>query len=207
MSGLRVCPQCKIRIERCGTDGNGRLVVERVPCHCRRPKRRWAVRVDDARRRACICQHCERPVAGKPKVALYCAEHRAEAHTASRLRYRERTGNENGRAYYRRHRRKILRKARTYTRRNRDRLCAYKRRWRQANRDKVRAQKRREALRRGGDTPAAIKRWRTEVAAGIRAPGREPRNANGERVCLHDCGSVVVGRAKLCASCRSAGAP
>lgn len=79
----------------------------------------------------------------------------------------------------------------------------YKRQWRQANRDKVRAQKRRAALRRGGETPEGVVRWREEVEAGIRTPDRAPRNARGDRLCLTpDCYTVMTGRAKKCEPCK-----
>ena len=204
-SGLKRCRQCGKQLERFDVARGGELVSVKVLCRCPfRPKRRWTAQVDAERRRACICQRCDQPTVGRPKVALYCAEHRREAYGEAQARHRAKVGNKHQRAYYERHKEKVRRKARAAAQRERAERAEYKRAWRKRNRDKVRAQKRRSALRRGGGTPPSVKRWRQAVAAGEHQPQREPRNARGERICLHGCGTVVRGRAKMCAACKDA---
>lgn len=73
----RQCGKLQFRIE---TDGMGRSFEVPKPCPC--PKKRaprsqaWREAIDHDRRRACLCQLCDEPTAGKPKVALYCEGHR-----------------------------------------------------------------------------------------------------------------------------------
>ena len=207
------CPTCQRRlIVRFETDGSGRVVEHVAPCPACAPKpkkrRAWALRVDVERRRAGICQRCPMPVTGKPKVALYCDRCRKDAQAEARARHQAKVGNKHGRAYYYRHREKILERERRRYQENpaeRERRNAYKREWRRRNRDKVRMQKRRAALRRGGKTPEHIVRWRKQVEAGLRVPNRARRNERGERLCLTPgCQSVMHGMAKKCEACKRA---
>lgn len=188
------CPGCGRRPVRLDTR-DGRLVEIDDPCRC--PT--W-------RRLHCVCRWCERPVTGKPKVAVYCERHRKAARAKSQQAYYHSTNGKYAREYRESHREELRIKARLAyqldpeKRRQRN---EYKREWRKRNRDKVRAQKRRAALRRGGETPASIVRWREEVEAGRRTPKRARRNARGDRLCLTpDCPSVMRGRAKKCERCK-----
>lgn len=204
------CPTCGARLRvHLDTDGHGRLEEHVEPCAtCTAPPKRraWTGRVNVERRRAAICQLCDAPVTGKPKVALYCDDHRRQARAQAQEKHRAKVGNKHSRAYYARHRDKVIERERARYQNDpevRRRRNEYKRQWRKLNRDKVRAQKRRAALRRGGDTPESIRRWRKEVEAGIRTPKRARRNARGERLCLTpDCPSVMRGHAKKCEACK-----
>jgi hypothetical protein len=135
-------------------------------------------------------------------VALYCEVHRAEVRAEAQRKHLAKVGDKHRRAYVARHHDKVLASARKYAHEHREEMAEYKRQWRKRNRDKVRAQKRRAALRRGGRTPDGIRRWREEVLAGSREPTRAPRNADGQRLCLHGCRRVLTGRAKICESCK-----
>lgn len=188
------CAGCLRRPIRLDTV-DGVLVEIDDPCRC--PE--W-------RRLNAVCRWCDAPVTGRPKVALYCDQHRKLARKRSYRKYLARVGNQNGRAWYRRHRDEVLATARMRHRLDagaRERKNAYKREWRRKNRDKVRAQKRRAALRRCGQTPDYHRRYMAEVAAGIRTPQRAPRNERGERLCLTPgCRRVMKGRAKKCEPCK-----
>src|SRR5690606_17185705 len=136
------CPTCQRRlIVRFETDGSGRVVEHVAPCPACAPKpkkrRAWALRVDVERRRAGICQRCPMPVTGKPKVALYCDRCRKDAQAEARARHQAKVGNKHSRAYYYRHREKILERERRRYQENpaeRERRNAYKREWRRRNR-------------------------------------------------------------------------
>jgi hypothetical protein len=160
-----------------------------------------AVKVDKARRRACICQRCDLPTVGRPKVALYCTEHKRAAHKESQRRHHEARGAEHSRRWREKNRAKARRMAREYARKNRQRRNDYKREWRARNRDKVRAAKRRWALR--GKLAEAQRRHRQRARENGHVPMPAPRNEHGERLCLRDgCTEVVTGRRKLCDTCR-----
>lgn len=189
------CPGCGKAQVYLDTDGSGRLIEITVPCRCAH----W-------RRIHGICRYCDRPVTGRPKVALYCDAHRKLAERQRQERYRAKHGAENARRYRERHGDRIRERARAYYRDDpevRERRNAYKREWRRRNRDKVRAQKRRAAIRNPDRARQYIRRYREEVAAGLRTPKRAPRNERGERLCLTPgCRIVVTGRAKLCDACK-----
>src|SRR5690606_35268632 len=95
------CRQCGKLQVRPGTDGRGNLLEYADPCPCpkvapKKPKARraWLANVDQDRRRACICQRCDEPVVGKPKVALYCEPHRLEARREAWESFRAKVGPE-----------------------------------------------------------------------------------------------------------------
>jgi len=195
----------------------GRLVEIPTPCRCMveaaRPKppkpkerREWASRVDRDRRLACVCQRCDLPTVGKPKIALYCAEHRAEATRERVARHAAKVGDKHVRAYRARNLEKLRRKAREAYQSDpelRARRNEYKRAYRKLNRDKIRADKERAALRNFRTNGEPIKRWREEVGAGLRKPKRARRNRDGERLCLTPgCRSVMHGRARKCERCK-----
>jgi hypothetical protein len=208
------CRQCGKLQVRHATNGMGKLVEVDAPCPCPKvappkPKqtREWATTVDRERRRACICQLCDEPVMGKPKVALYCEAHRAEKRAETQARFREKHGDKHQRAYAERNREKLRKRARQRYQRNREereRRNEYKRLWRKLNRDKVRAQKERAALRNFRDPQPGVKRWRAEVEAGVRKPKRARQNQAGERLCVTPyCRQVMQGRAKKCDRCKA----
>jgi hypothetical protein len=210
MSASRLHCRCgKVRVARFDTDGHGGLVDITPACVCAtaapKKKRAWALKVDAERRRACICQRCDQPTVGKPRVSLYCLTHHTEVRREIELRHKEKVGQKHVRNFRARHRARLLRKARAYHRKHRAQMLDYKREWRKKNRDKVRQQKRRSALR--GRTAEAQRRRRADIAAGFRAaepqqPAR--RNESGERLCLtSSCNAVVRSRAKLCPACRA----
>lgn len=204
------CSACGRLQTRFDTDLQGRVVEIPEPCACMRaaqkPRgRKWAITVDDARRLACICQRCDLPTAGKPKVSLYCEAHRIEARAETFARHKAKVGNKHEAAYRDRHREKLRRRARAQARREREKRAEYKRAWRKRNRDKVRAQKERAALRawKKPDAYEYHRRYRQEVAAGTRQPKRARRNLRGERLCLTvDCHAVMSGYARKCEACK-----
>lgn len=206
------CPRChQMRTLHFETDGMGGLVDVTPPCPCQdraqteQVERSWSDEVDVARRRACICQRCERPTVGRPKVALYCDEHRKEARAQAQRKMYEKRGGEYQARYRKRHRKKLNRKARQRLEdpEVRKRANDYKRQWRAQNRAKVKLQKRRSALR--GRTAERMRRYRERVAAGEHTPTRTRWSEDGRRLCLTDgCPSVMEGRAKLCRACKEA---
>lgn len=208
------CGACGQALVRFDTDGMGRLVEVPAPCPCQRaeakkPKRlprtpAWRQRIDNDRRRACVCQLCDEPVTGKPKVALYCDAHREERRRETQIESRREKMAAYSRRYRERNREKINRKERARARRDRKKRAEYKRAWRKLNRDKTAKQKERAALRNFRDPAPGVRRWREEVAAGERTPTQARRNERGERLCLNTgCGSVMAGRAKKCEPCKT----
>lgn len=209
------CRQCGRLQFRVTTDGRGRLVETPDPCACPkvRPeveRRAWARTVDRERRRACICQRCDSPTVGKPRVALYCEAHRVEARAAALARFKRKTGpeyqRETTRRYVERNREAVRQRARESYQdpEVRERRNEYKRQWRKANREKVRLQKERAALKHYRTNGDASERWRQRVAAGEHKPKPERRNQHGERLCCHGrCRQVVTGRAKMCERCKA----
>jgi hypothetical protein len=204
------CRQCGRAQVRLGTDGRGNVVDVPEPCACPKvaPKRTPAYRasVDAARRLACVCQLCDEPVHGKPKVSLYCEAHRDERRKAVVKKSLGKAEVKPWTTYYRRHHDKVLARERKRHQKNeaeRERRNAYKRAWRKANRDKVRAQKERAALRNFRDPQPGVKRWRAQVEAGERKPTRARRNKHGERMCCNGlCRQVVEGHARMCERCK-----
>lgn len=209
----RICGKLQVRL---ATNGMGLVVELPDPCACvvpvkPKPTREWAKHVDRERRRACICQLCDLPVVGKPKVALYCETHRAERIAEAQRKMRAKVGNKHQRTYYERHGDRKRKSARDRYQKNaaeRERRNEYKRQWRKLNRNKVRAQKERAALRnwKTAEVTAAEKtrRYRAEVVAGLRQPKRARRNKEGERLCVTPyCRSVMHGRAKKCDRCKT----
>jgi hypothetical protein len=193
------CRGCGELQTRIGTDGNGHVVDVPHPCRCRY----W-------RRRNGVCRACDRPVVGKPRVAVWCDTHREAAIEAALRKHAEKVGNKHQVAYRERHRERCNARARARYQNDPEKRRLnneYKVEWRRKNREKVRLQKERASLRRYRDpTPEGIRRWRDEVARGVRAPVRAPRNERGDRLCLAEgCTNVARGRAKLCASCKAAG--
>lgn len=209
------CRQCGKLQARHTTNGMGKLVEVAAPCPCPkvRPKRtpKWREAVDDARRLACVCQLCDEPVVGKPKVALYCEAHRVERRKRAVRKWLAKQEVQPWQRYAERNREKLRAKARATYQKNpeeRARRNEYKRAWRKLNREKVRAQKERAALRawkKPGPTPTdKTQRYRAEVEAGVRKPRRARRNKAGERLCLTPyCHSVLTGRAKKCDRCKA----
>lgn len=207
----RVCGAAQVRFD---TNGMGHLVEVPDSCSCpwpppRKPKPRRQPRtdVDHDRRRAAICQHCDEPVVGKPKVALYCETHRKEARAAAQERHRIKTDDAARKRYQEQNREVLNARARERLKdpEVRRRRNEYKRAWRKLNRDKIRAQKQRHALRNFRTNGEPVKRWRAEVEAGVRKPKRARRNRKGQRLCLTPgCRSVMTGRAKLCVYCKHA---
>lgn len=206
----RECGKPQVRFE---TNGMGRLVEVPAPCGCVERAQReirvvartpaWRQRIDNDRRRACICQLCDEPVTGKPKVALYCDTHRAERRKETQVENRKAKMREYSRRYRERNREKVRRKERARARRERKQRAEYKRAWRRLNRDKTRAQKQRHALRNFRDPSRSARLWREKVAAGEHAPTPERRNESGDRLCLTPtCPEVVTGRVKLCDGCK-----
>lgn len=198
------------RTLRIGTDGNGRLrEMLEVPCACGfpAPARRQETEAERARRHAGLCRHCDSPVAGGIRAA-YCAEHRRAARLQVERQNRERNGDSAQRKYRENNRELLAEKSRARyqdSQAERDRRNDYKRRWRALNPEKVRRQKERYALRTYATSGEAAKRWREEVAAGLRTPKPARRNLRGERLCIApDCPSVVRGMAKMCRACKRA---
>ncbi|MDB4952063.1 MAG: hypothetical protein JWM27_4712 [Gemmatimonadetes bacterium] len=186
----RGCGKLQVRME---TTGMGRVVEVPAPCRCAF----W-------RRVNCICRVCDHAVVGKPRVALYCAEHRAAARAASVARHRAKVGEKHQRAYYARNADRKRAQARAYYQSSAERRArknAGKAEWRRRNPDKVRAQKARYELRHWKEDDSYMARYRAEVAAGERTPAPLPRNDRGERTCLR-CPTPLAGRAKICAACR-----
>lgn len=201
-SDRRYCGYCrKSRLTRFATDGSGRLADLTPACPCggrnRQPKKEWAKNVDRERRRAAICQHCDQPVVGKPKVALFCEAHRKASIAAAQKRHLEKVGTKHQDAYKQRHYERMRAKWRKYHAEHWQEKADYKREWRRKNRDKVKAQKRRHALR--GLSAEGARRHKAKVRAGVVKPKSTRRNAQGERLCLAPwCRQVMHGRAKLC---------
>lgn len=108
------CRMCGALQTRLTTDGMGRVIEVPYPCGCVVVKKTpaWRKGVDDERRRALLCQLCDEPVVGKPKVALYCAAHRAEKRAETQARFREVHGDKHQRAYAERNKEKIRKRAR-----------------------------------------------------------------------------------------------
>lgn len=205
MSARKYCGYCrKHRFATFTTDGNGGLLDLTPPCPCgkknRKPTKPWAIAVDRERRRAGICQQCDEPVVGKLKVAIYCELHRKESFERSQRKHKMKVGNKHGRAFYERHRERILARQRKRHAKDavaRERKAAYKREWRRKNRDKVKAQKRRYALR--GRSAEAARRIKERIRAGEHKTQPTKRNKDGQRTCLHPyCRTVMTGRAKMC---------
>jgi hypothetical protein len=169
----------------------------------------WRKDVNEAKRLAGVCQLCIRPVEGKPKVALYCARHRALRLKDAQRKHIAKVGNKHQQKFYETHRNEILEKQRERHAkdwRRRKRRAEYKRRWRKENRDKVKAQKRRHALR--GKAAEAARRRRERLGDMARVSKKPaPRNERGERLCLAGCGAVMRGRAKMCAACKAGAVP
>lgn len=185
------CGKAQVRLD---TDFFGHVVEIPSPCRCAY----W-------RRIHGICRACDEPVTGKPKVAVWCDRHRALAHKWAQRKHLAKVGWRHQAEWRARNPEKARESARRYQQDEleRQRRNDYKREWRRKNRDKVRAQKRRAALRRGGKTPPAIARWRSEVEAGLRTPTPAPKNERGERLCLTPgCRAVLTGRAKKCRACK-----
>jgi hypothetical protein len=206
------CRQCGRLQVRQTTNGMGKLIEAPDPCPCPkvRPKRtpKWREAVDDARRLASICQLCDEPVAGKPKVSLYCEAHRQERRKRAVRKWLAKQEVQPWQRYAERNREKLRAKARaTYQNdpAERARRNEYKRKWRKANREKVRMQKERAALKHFRDPQPGVKRWRAEVEAGERKPRRARRNKHGERLCCNGlCRQVVTGHARMCDRCKDA---
>lgn len=213
------CRQCGALQVRFATDRMGHTVEVAAPCPCPkvappRPKRvqAWRAGVDAPRRLACVCQLCDEPVAGKPKVALYCEAHRKEARRAVVKRHLDKlpADAKPWTKHYQKNRRRILARERARYQKDdaeRERRNEYKRRWRKLNREKVRQQKERAALRawkKAGPTPTDKSRlYRAEVEAGVRRPRRARRNQHGERLCGNGrCRQVVTGHARMCDRCK-----
>jgi hypothetical protein len=207
------CRQCGRAQVRLGTDGRGNVVDVPDPCPCPKvappkPKRTPAYRasVDAARRLACVCQLCDEPVHGKPKVSLYCATHRTEKEREAVARYKEKHGYADQNRWKARNQERVRQTARAYYQNDderRERRNQYKRAWRKANREKIRAQKERAALRNFRDPAPAVKRWRERVAAGEHKPKPARRNKHGERLCCNGlCRQVVEGHARMCERCK-----
>lgn len=209
------CKQCGKLQVRFTTDGRGHAIEVVSPCPCpkvappksaREPKRAWAIAVDAERRRAGICQRCDEPVVGKPKVALYCEAHRVEARAEVERRHREKVGDKHERTYRERHAEELRQRARESYQNDpevRARRNAYKRAWRKLNRDKVRAQKERSYRRRKIQFADYLEQYQADVAARIRKPQRR-RNKYGERLCVSPyCRQVMKGRAKKCVHCKA----
>jgi hypothetical protein len=207
------CRQCGRLQTRMTTDGSGHAVEVAAPCLCLRaapPRRKrtpaWRADIDDARRLACICQLCDLPVHGKPKVSLYCEPHRDERRREVLARFKEKHGDAAQIRWKERNREKVRQTARAYYQNDEERRArrnAYKRAWRKLNRDKVRAQKERAALRNFRDPQPGVRRWREQVEAGERKPTRARRNKHGERLCCNGlCRQVVTGHARMCDRCK-----
>lgn len=208
------CRQCGKRQVRFETLGTGHAVEVAAPCPCPKtpppappkPKRAWATAVDVERRRAGICQRCDEPTVGKPRVALYCEAHRKEARAEAQRKMRAKVGGRYTRAYAERNREKLAAKARAYYQGDpavREHRNAYKRLWRKLNRQKVRAQKERAALKHFRELPEWQRHYREDIRAGKRKPKRARTNKNGERLCVTPyCRSVMTGRAKKCLKCK-----
>lgn len=202
MSPRRYCGYCrKYRLARFTTDGSGGLLDLTGPCACggknRKPVKEWAKNVNRERRRAAVCQLCDAPVCGKPKVSLYCEAHLKQRRAEAQRKHKMKVGNKHQRAYYVRHYEKCRRKWQKYHAEHREEKAAYKREWRKRNRDKVRAQKRRYALR--GRSCEAARRIKERIRAGEHRTQHTKRNKDGQRTCLHPyCRTVMAGRAKMC---------
>jgi hypothetical protein len=128
--GARTCQHrhgpgiCGAVLETVVERGTGRTVVRCPACE---------------RRLRGICRTCPRPVAGRVRSAVYCAECKERAQREQQEAYARRNVEEKRRRERERHR---ALDAEARARKN-----AQKRLWRKANPDKVRQQKRREALR------------------------------------------------------------
>lgn len=206
------CRQCGKLQVRMTTNGSGHAVEVASPCSCPKTaplkpksKRAWAIAIDDDRRRACICQRCDLPTVGKPKIALYCETHRKEARAEVEKRNRKKAGNRYQRTYYERHGDLQRQRSREYYQNDPERRESrneYKRAWRKLNRNKVREQKRRSYRRRKLQFADYIEKYQAEVAAEVRKPQRR-KNKHGERLCVTPyCRSVMTGRAKKCLKCK-----
>lgn len=203
------CRQCGALQTRPDTDGRGHLIDVPAPCPCPkvRPARTpaWRKDVDDARRLVGLCHLCDEPVAGKPKVALYCEQHRAERRRAVVKKSLQKATVKPWRTYYRTHHDEILQRERERYQNDpaeRERRNAYKRAWRKLNRAKVAAQKKRSHRRRKLYVGDYQERYRAEVEAGARRP-KTRRNKDGERLCVSPyCRQVMHGRAKKCDRCK-----
>jgi hypothetical protein len=175
--GSRTC-QHKLGAGLCGgflevtTDGNGRAVMRCPLCRLRE---------------AGLCRDCRRPVQGRVRSAIRCAECKRVASMQHSARYAKN------------HRTEVRRSATRYYKANaaiRKARNEYKKAWRKANRDKVRAQKRRSALR--GMSAKAAQRHRERVKDS--APAQVLRLT--PRTCL-TCPTVVHGRVKKCVMCKA----
>jgi hypothetical protein len=206
------CRQCGRLQVRQTTNGMGKLIEAPDPCSCLkvRPKRtpKWRESVDDARRLASICQLCDEPVVGKPKVSLYCATHRSEQKAATLARYKRKHGHAAQYRWKERNPEKVRKSARDYYRKSKARREArneYKRLYRKVNREKIAAQKERAALRNFRDPAPSVRRWREKVEAGEHRPKRARRNKHGDRLCCNGlCRQVVTGHARMCERCKNA---
>lgn len=188
------CGKAQVRLD---TDRMGRLVEIPTPCRCAH----W-------RRLNCVCRHCDRPVTGKPKVALYCDHHRKQALARSQKRYNVRTGYAATKRYQQRNRKKLAEKANAYYAADparRARKDAIREAWRHENRETENA-RRRAWYRENRDAVLAYQRqYRAEVKAGLRAPKVARRNSFGERLCeTPDCRAVMRGRERKCGPCKVA---
>lgn len=208
------CRQCGKLQYRMETNGMGRAFEVPAPCLCPKeaPKRAkrtpaWRATVDNDRRRACICQLCDEPVHGKPKVSLYCPTHRSERERAAAKRWSDKAEVKPWQTYAERNREKLRKRARAHYQKEpaeRERRNAYKRAWRKLNRDKIRAQKERAALRNFRDPAPTVRRWRERVEAGEHKPKPARTNKHGQRLCVSPyCRQVMEGRAKKCERCKA----
>jgi hypothetical protein len=197
VSSRRYCGYCrKYRFERFTTSGDGALIDLTPPCRCGK-KHRARADVDHDRRRAGLCQRCDEPATGKPKVALYCEAHRKERQKEAQRKHLMKVGNKHQKLYLERHYDRAQKKWRKYHAEHREEKAAYKREWRRMNRDKVKAQKRRYALR--GHSAESARRIKERIRAGEHTTQPTKRNKEGGRTCLHPyCRTVMTGRAKMC---------
>lgn len=189
------CRGCGKTQTRMQSDGMGRLVEVPNPCRCNY----W-------RRRNCICRVCESPVEGKPRVAIYCAEHRERARKATVRRFLAKDGGAASRRWQERNPEKKRASARAHYQNDPEKRRArneYKREYRRQNPDKVAAARLRYTLKHLNRPDDYSKRYHREVLAGLRTPTRAPRNERGDRLCIRCERTPLAGRRKVCNACRA----